>query len=256
MTYLDAILERRRADVDARKRAGAIAELRATGARRDFVEALRARVPAVIAEFKRSSPTAGPIAPQASAAETAAAYEFGGAAAISVLVEPYFFSGSHADVRAARAATRVPVLCKDFIIDQYQIWEAAAAGADAVLLIAAVLDDRRLADFAAYAASAGMAAIIEVHDEREARRAATLRPVIVGINNRDLHTFGVDLSVSLRVRTALPASCLVIGESGYANYDDVRTAFAGGIDGVLVGERFMRATNRAGAVRSFLGGAS
>jgi indole-3-glycerol phosphate synthase len=224
---------------------------------RDFASALRRRAGelAIVAEFKRASPSAGPIRPDADPALFARAYERGGAAAISVLTEPERFGGSFGDLRAARAATSLPVLCKDFTVDQYQIYEAAAEGADAILLIAAALDAAVLATMLELSRSLGVAAIVEVHDEPEARKAISACAGIIGINNRDLRSFAVDTGTALRVRRTLPSGVIVIAESGYRDAEELKTLPGAGIDAVLVGESLMREADTALALSRLRGAA-
>jgi len=244
MTYLDELLALRRAAVDRQKKAQPIGDLRAVAdlrlERRDFAAALRSGTPAIVAEFKRSSPSAGSINADADPAAIAAAYERGGAAALSVLTEPELFKGSFADLRAARAATSLPVLCKDFIVDDYQIFEAAAEGADAVLLIVAALDPGSLRAFISLASHLRLAAVVEVHDESEARLAVDAGAAIVGVNNRDLHSFDVDISTAARVRRSIADGTIVVAESGYRTCADIVDCGRSGLHAVLVGEALMR----------------
>jgi len=244
MTYLDELLASRRVAVARQKQLRRPADLQAAAAareeRRDFTAALRSGAPAIIAEFKRSSPSAGSINAQADPATIVMAYERAGAAALSVLTEPERFNGSFADLRAARAATSLPVLCKDFIVDGYQIYEAVAQGADAVLLIVAALDDASLLSHLALAAHLRVAALVEVHDEMEAGRAVGAGAAIVGVNNRDLHSFDVDISTALRVRRSIGNGTIIVAESGYKTAADVSECAKGGIQAVLVGEALMR----------------
>ena len=253
MTRLDEIVHTRRAAVAERKRSVPVDQFRDLAARRDgrrdFALALRTVKRAIIAEFKRASPSAGLLARDADPSVVAQAYERGGAAAISVVTEPAFFDGSLDDLRRARSATKLPVLCKDFIVDEYQLWEAAAAGADAVLLIAAVLDDLHLSLFVQRAALLGLTVVAEVHDETDARRAARARAAIVGVNNRDLRTFEVDVRTALRIRSSIPSRCLTIAESGYCAPEEIALCFSAGFDAVLVGESLMRAPDPAAALR-------
>ena len=258
MTYLDTIVELRRSDVAAAKAAVPLAAFRDFAARRtgrrNFAAAIRANKPAIVAEFKRRSPSSGTISACADPARFAAACERGGAAALSVVTEPRFFGGGLDDLRAARAASRLPTLCKDFVVDEYQLWEAAAAGADAVLLIAALLDDLRLGVLVQRAALMGLGALVEVHDEIEARRALQARASLIGINNRDLRTFDVDIATAIRVRRAIPESSATIGESGYGTPEEVAAGCAAGLAGMLVGTRLMRDRDPESAVRRLLGG--
>jgi len=260
VTYLEEIVERRRADLAAEKNAASLSAFRERAARRtdrrDFVGALSAGAPVLIAEFKRRSPSLGTISAGADPARFAAACERGGAAALSVVTEPRFFGGGFADLRAVRAATRLPVLCKDFMVEEYQLWQAAAAGADAVLLIAALFDDRQLELLVRHAGLTGLDALVEVHDAAEARRALRAGASAIGINNRDLHTFTVDVGNAIRVRRAVSKLGVTIGESGYQSRADVAAAGAAGLAGVLVGTILMRARNPESAIRRLRGGAA
>ncbi len=257
MTYLDELLAGRRDDVAEKRRLAPLEDLRARASRprvqRDFVAALRSGKPSIVAEIKRASPSAGAIAPACDPSSIAKAYELGGAAALSVLTEPRKFLGAVADLRAARAATRLPVLCKDFIVDEYQVWEAAAAGADAVLLIVAALEPGQLSELHVLSLRLGMACVVEVHDEAEAAVATGAGAQVVGINNRDLHTFAVDASTALRVAPTLPRACTVLAESGYASAQDLARCAEAGIHAVLIGESLMRAEDPVAALRALRG---
>jgi indole-3-glycerol phosphate synthase len=219
---------------------------------RDFAASIRHRAPAIIAEVKRRSPSAGPIDARCDAAQAARQYEDGGAAAVSVVTEPRCFGGTFLDLARVRRACALPVLCKDFITCDFHLWKAAAFGADAVLLIAAILDDRGLRELLALAAVIGIAAVVEVHDQGEALRANAAAAAIVGINNRNLRTFEVDLQTTPRVRSVIPEGTLVIAESGYRNAADVQSAAACGVHAILVGEHLLRSGERMGAVRTLV----
>jgi indole-3-glycerol phosphate synthase len=221
--------------------------------RRDFARALTANPPAIIAEIKKASPSRGLIATGFDPACIARAYESGGAAAISVLTDQKHFQGSLADLEAARAAVRLPVLRKDFTIDPFHVLEAAAHDADAILLIAAVLGDRELRDYRELAASHGMAALVEVHDGEELRRAVASGAEIIGVNNRDLRTFEVRLETSLELAARMPANAIRVAESGIRTAADVRRLHAAGYHACLVGEHLMTAKDPAAAVRALLG---
>lgn len=257
MTYLAGLLAARITAVEKKRAEQPLDVLRRSALRRaevrEFEVALRYRSPAIVAEFKRASPSAGEINAHADAAAVAHAYERGGAAAISILTEPERFRGSFDDMRAARSAVAIPVLCKDFIVDAYQIWEAAAEGADAILLIAAALDDERLREFIGLVRSLGLSALVEVHNEDEAARALAARARLIGINNRDLRTFEVNVETALRVRRSLPESVTVVAESGYTTAEEISRCFRCGIHAVLVGESLMRQADPAAAVARLLG---
>lgn len=261
MSILDDLILRRRASVAEAKRRTPVAALRdaalARTGRRDFIAGLRAArtasVPAIIAEFKRRSPSAGDIDPMADPALVAPAFERGGAAALSVLTEPTMFAGSLDDLRVARAACALPVLCKDFIVDAYQVWEAAAAGADAVLLIAAILDHNLLRGLFALASALQVTPLVEVHDEADALRATGTGARLIGVNNRDLGTFDVRFGTAARVASSLPPDCFVVAESGYRSAEDVAASGRAGAGAVLVGEALMRAPDKEMAVRLLRG---
>lgn len=222
-----------------------------------FATALAAPGVTVIAEVKRASPSRGPIAPIPDAAALARDYAEGGAGAVSVLTEPHWFSGSLADVEAIAGAVAIPVLRKDFVVDEYQVWEARAAGASAVLLIVAALDDPQLQALLAVVHDAGLDALVEVHDVDEAVRAtaahaaaATGRRLVIGVNARDLASLQVDPDRFAAVVDAVPAAALAVAESGVQGSDDVRRLGALGADAVLVGEHVACADDPAAAVRA------
>lgn len=207
----------------------------------------------LVAEVKRRSPSKGDLDPLLDPAATARAYEAGGAAALSVLTEEEFFAGSAVDLVAAREATRLPVLRKDFVLDEIDVLEARAMGADAVLLIVRALDARRLVACRRLAADLGMDALVEVHDEPEVALALEAGADLVGVNRRDLRSFGVEPERALRLVDALPAGVVRVAESGVRDADDVAALSVAGFDAVLVGEALVRATDRSAAVRSLLG---
>ena len=212
---------------------------------RDFETALRTQVAAgraaVIAEVKKASPSKGVLREHFVPADIAASYQAGGAACLSVLTDERFFQGSAAFLQQARGACSLPVLRKDFIIDEYQVAEARAIGADCILLIAACLDDAQLADLEACALTLGMAVLVEVHDAAELDRALRLRTPLLGINNRNLRTFEVRLDTTLELLPRLPPDRLAITESGILAQGDVTKMRAAGVNTFLVGEAFMRA---------------
>jgi indole-3-glycerol phosphate synthase len=206
----------------------------------------------IIAEFKRRSPSKGMIREGASPVQIARAYQAGGAVAMSVLTEEDYFAGSLDDLRQVRATVELPVLRKDFIVDEYQVYESAAAGADAILLIVAALDDevllrlRRLTED-----ELQMDALVEVHTSEEMKRAAACGAKLIGVNNRDLRTFNVSLETSLSLAREAPSEALLVSESGLKNYADLRNLYNAGYRGFLIGETLMRAEDPAAALRSF-----
>jgi indole-3-glycerol phosphate synthase len=226
-------------------------------ATRDLAAALRrhgAPLPRVIAEIKRASPSAGTIRADANPAVIASDYESAGAAALSVLTDRDFFGGSLSDLTTARVRATIPTLRKDFLVDPLQVLEARAAGADAVLLIVAALDDRTLIELQTLACSLGMAALVEVHDDAEAERALAAGATIIGVNHRDLRTFEMDMSLSARVRQLVPADRVLVAESGIKTAADVRAMADAGADAILVGEALMRQPSPGNALRVLLGG--
>ncbi len=220
---------------------------------RAFEEALRrAEAPAIVAEIKRASPSAGPIA-ETEPADRARAYEAGGAAALSVLTEPRHFDGSLADLRAARSATSLPVLRKDFLVHPVQLIEARAEGADAVLLIAAALSDAELKAMLAAAGDLGLGVVLETHAERDLERALASEARVIGVNARDLETLEVDLERALALARRLPSDRLALLESGISTREHVERALEAGARAVLVGEALMRSADPAGAIRELRG---
>ena len=195
----------------------------------------------IIAEFKRRSPSKGEIRRNADPAGIAKRYELGGAAAVSVLTEEDYFDGSLDDLRAVRQATSLPILRKDFVFDEYQVYESAAAGADALLLIVAALDDDTLARLRTITEDElGMDALVEVHTEEELGRAMQAGARVIGVNNRDLSTFEVSLETSVQLASAAPKDTLLISESGIGSADDIERLRGLGYRGFLIGERLMR----------------
>ncbi|MDR3364090.1 MAG: indole-3-glycerol phosphate synthase TrpC [Clostridiales Family XIII bacterium] len=262
-TILDKLAESTRARVAREKarvgpeemRAAALAVAATNAGGRSFWVSPAARFEAALAkpgmsficEVKKASPSKGVIAEDFPYLEIARAYEAAGADVVSVLTEPEYFLGSIDYLREIAAAVRTPILRKDFIIDTYQIDQARAAGASAVLLITSLLGDK-LGAFIAAARAAGLGALVEIHDESEAVCAIEAGAAVVGVNNRDLKTFEVDASRSARLRGLIPEGILFVAESGIRTADDVREALAARADAVLVGEHLMRAENKAAAL--------
>jgi indole-3-glycerol phosphate synthase len=224
---------------------------------RDFVAAMRSKIaagqPAVIAEIKKASPSKGVLRADFIAADIAQSYAEFGAACLSVLTDVQFFQGGIDYLKQARASCHLPVLRKDFMIDAYQIYESRAMGADAVLLIAACLDDAQLKDFEQIARSLDMAVLVEVHNAAELARALKLKTPLIGINNRNLKTFEVSLDTTLSLQRDVPADRLLVCESGIHTRDDVLRMGAAGVNAFLVGEAFMRAQEPGEALQALFG---
>jgi indole-3-glycerol phosphate synthase len=252
-TYLDRILaaHRARARADHRSMAPLVAEARAQPAPRGFTAALRTvEGVGVIAEVKRRSPSKGDLASDLDPGKLASAYERGGATCLSVLTDVEFFGGSPDDLRAARAATRLPVLRKDFTVSPADVCDARIMGADAVLLIVAALDDDELGELHTLALDVGLDALVEVHDEQELDRALTVGANLVGVNQRDLVTFDVDNERAVRVGRAMPDTVVRVAESGIRGAADAASLAAAGFDAVLVGELLVTSGDPETAVRT------
>ena len=220
---------------------------------RDFAAALGQPGLACIAEFKRRSPSKGWINRDADAAVVARAYQAAGAAAISVLTDGPFFGGSLDDLRRARVAVDIPVLRKDFIVDRYQVAEARAAGADAVLLIVSALRQEDLVALLAEVRRLGMEALVETHDRQEVERAIAADARVIGVNHRDLQTFKIDMTLATTLRPLVPSGRLLVAESGIRTPDDVSKMQAAGVDAVLVGGSLMCEPDPGSALRRLLG---
>jgi indole-3-glycerol phosphate synthase len=258
VNVLDRIVAATREEVDRRRRATPLADLERRLASRDgedrpFSEALAAPGVSVIAEHKRRSPSAGAIREGATVTELVCAYERGGAAALSILTEREFFGGSLEDLREARAATALPILRKDFVVDPYQVYESAAAGADAILLIVAALDPDDLARLHSEALAIDLDVLVEVHDEEELDVALELDAEVIGINNRDLEDFTVDTSRTFELLADVPAGKTVVSESGYTTREQIDELERVGVDAVLIGESLMRAPDPEAACRELAG---
>ncbi len=241
MSVLDEIIVTTRHDLEQRKRAMPLSELALQGspARPSFRDALARPGLSIIAEHKRSSPSAGPIRPGSNVSEVARAYEEGGAAAMSVLTEEHRFGGSLDDLREAAAACSLPLLRKDFIIDERQILESVEHGADAILLIVRILPGEQLGRFHSLAVEAGLAALVEVHDEGELERALAVDAGLIGCNNRNLDNFTVDLETTARL-AAKATHKFIVAESGLNTGADVQRVRRAGAGAILVGESLLR----------------
>lgn len=258
---LDKIVAVKHQEVAAAKKRKSLEAVRADAESRvltrDFVDALRAKIaagkPAVIAEIKKASPSKGVIREDFIPADIAQSYAEYGAACLSVLTDKQFFQGSVDCLKQARASCQLPVLRKDFMVDPYQIYESRAMGADAILLIAACLQDAELKEMEAIARSMDMAVLVEVHDQAELERALKLKTPLIGINNRNLKTFEVSLDTTLSLRGQVPADRLLVTESGIHTRDDVLRMGAAGVSAFLVGEAFMRAPEPGLALHALFG---
>jgi indole-3-glycerol phosphate synthase len=259
MTVLDRIVEDTREEVQRRRSSMPLAELEAAIATRPecrpFSEALTRPGVSLIAEHKRRSPSAGEIRTGSAVADVARAYERGGAAALSVLTEPFHFGGALDDLRTARAATSLPVLRKDFILDPYQLYESAAAGADAILLIVAALELSQLDELLQGARALDLDALVEVHDDRELELALEVDADVLGINNRDLTDNSVDVDRTYDLLSDVPAGKTVVSESGFSTREQIDELERVGVDAVLIGETLMRADDIEAATRALTGGA-
>jgi indole-3-glycerol phosphate synthase len=258
VSVLERIVEDTRDEVGRRRESVPLARLEAAIAERPegrpFSEALLRPGISVIAEHKRRSPSAGLIREGASVEDIVKAYERGGAVALSVLTEPFHFGGSLDDLRAARAISELPVLRKDFVVDPYQLYESAAAGADAILLIVAALEPDALYELLSEARALDLDALVEIHDERELEVALEVEADVLGINNRDLGDFSVDIERTYDLLADIPAGKTVVSESGFTSRDQLDELDRVGVDAVLIGETLMRAPDVEDATRRLTGG--
>ena len=257
---LDRIVEKRRESVSHRKRVLPEVALKyAVGKAeppRDFSAALTRDAFNVIAELKKASPSRGLIRAEYAPAELAPVVERAGAAALSVLTEEEFFLGSLADLKAARKVTEIPVLRKDFIVDPWQVWEARAAGADAFLLIVAVLEDDLLRELIELGRTLKIDPLVEVHSRAELDRAIAAGARIIGVNNRDLRDFTVRIETSLELIEAVPEECIAVSESGLRSHEDLARLRGAGFDAFLIGEHLMNAVDPGKPLRELIAGGS
>jgi indole-3-glycerol phosphate synthase len=254
---LDRILANKYIEVAQRRSTVPIEQLRAQALAqtppRDYLSALKgARRPALIAECKKASPSKGLLRPEYDPAQLARTYAENGATALSVLTDEKFFQGSLNDLSAARAAAGLPALRKDFIVDSYQVYEARAAGADAVLLIVAALNPEQLQELHQLINELSMTALVEVHDEAEVETALKIEPKLMGVNNRNLHDFSVDLRTTARLRKCIPANIALVAESGIHTAEDVARVRDMGVDAILVGEALVTASDVGAKVRELV----
>lgn len=255
---LDEIISHKQVEVEDRKSKMSLSDAIALAASaepaRDFLAALRrsAPVPAVIAEVKKASPSKGVIREDFDPVAIALDYEQAGASAISVLTDEEFFQGSLDYLTSVRRSVSIPVLRKDFIVDGYQVYETRAAGADALLLIAAVLSERELKLLLDLSHKLGMQCLVETHSQQEIQTAVKVGAKLIGINNRDLQTFKVDISTTLRLLPFVPIDATVVSESGIMSREDVRYLRERNVDAVLIGETLMRAPDPGAALKEFL----
>jgi indole-3-glycerol phosphate synthase len=256
MSVLDRIVEATRHDVAQRRRDVPVAQLERAlerrGDDRPFSEALIGPDLSLIAEYKRRSPSSGLLRDDG-VGDVVAAYERAGAAALSVLTEQHHFSGSLEDVREARAASSLPILRKDFVVDPYQVYESAAVGADAMLLIVAALERDELERLYADARALDLDVLVEVHSERELEKALEIDADVIGINNRNLADLHVDLETTLELLAHVPAGKTVVSESGYSTREQLDELDEVGVDAVLVGETLLRAQDVEAACRALTG---
>jgi indole-3-glycerol phosphate synthase len=256
MSFLPKILQQKREEVAARKKAAPLSQLKeSTGFHREPLSlrnALLAKPFGIIAEIKKASPSKGLIRPDFDPADIARRYSEAGATALSVLTDEKFFQGKLDYIGLVKSVSALPVLRKDFVVDAYQLFESRAAGADAVLLIAAALDASLLRDLREESRSLGMDVLVEVHNEEELQTALALKPEVLGINNRNLHTFNVDLATTLKLALQIPPGVVAVSESGITTGADIRRLKLAGCRGALIGEWFMRQRDPGQALRMLL----
>lgn len=248
-------LQEEAAKTDAKSVAESFAGADGRPGRYRFYKALQKEGMSYICEVKKASPSKGLIAPDFPYVKIAREYEKAGASAISCLTEPYYFKGSDAYLREIASTVSIPVLRKDFTVNQYMIYQAKVLGASAILLICAILDDEQLTEYLALADSLGLDALVEAHDAEEVARALKAGAQIVGVNNRDLKTFEVDVRNSIRLREQAPRDVLFVSESGIKTSEDIRKLYENEVDAVLIGETLMRSEDKKQALETLNGGA-
>lgn len=258
MNILDEIVAHKKKDLEERKATLPLAELEKRmpplSERRSFSRSLKKDGLAIIGEIKKASPSRGVIVPDFDPVDLALEYEEAGVVAISVLTEERYFQGSLGDLLMVRRATSKPLLRKDFLFDEYQLYEARAYGADAILLIVAILEERKLISLLEKAQVLGLDALVEVHSRSEVERALSCGATIIGINNRDLKTFQVDLRTTAELSQFVPQDKILVSESGINNAEDVRFMRKYGVKAILVGESLLRSGDIKGKVKELLGG--
>ena len=260
MSILSEIAEKTQQRVAAERKILSLSQLRAQAEAMEntgdfpFQQALSAPGMGFICEVKRASPSQGLIAPDFPYLDIAKAYQAAGAAAISCLTEPYWFQGSDQYLKEIAQTVSIPVLRKDFTVDDYMIYGAKVLGASAVLLICAILEDSQLKDYLALARCLGLSALVEAHDETELNRALSAGASIIGVNNRDLRTFTVDVNNSLRLRKLAPPEVLFVSESGIQTHEDIQKLYDNGTNAVLIGETLMRAPDKKAMLSQLRGG--
>lgn len=258
MTILNEIAEKTRKRVEECKQKKTLEQVKAEALSMNadtgypFEKAMKKKGLSFICEVKKASPSKGLIAADFPYVEIAQDYEMGGASAISVLTEPYYFKGSDQYLEEIRQAVSLPIIRKDFVVDEYMIYEAKVMGADAVLLICAILSEEELSQFFQLADSLGLTALVEAHDQAEVESALRIGARLIGVNNRDLHSFTVDINNSIRYRKLVPEDILFVSESGIRTAEDIARLVENQVDGVLIGETMMVAADRAQAVKEFI----
>lgn len=256
MNILEEIAEKTKQRIQEEKSRVSVEDLKSRIVKNEisFLEALKKEGMSYICEVKKASPSKGLIAPDFPYLKIAKEYEAAGASAISCLTEPYYFQGSDRYLEEITSEVKIPVLRKDFTVDEYMIYQARAFGASAVLLICAILDDVQLKSYRELAESIGMDALVEAHDEREVERALRCGAKIVGVNNRDLRTFQVDMANSIRLRKMAPEDVVFVSESGIRTSDDIRRLYENQVDAVLIGETLMRSDDKKAVLELLNGG--